>query len=404
MADDARVRAENVARTSYGRLLALLAARTHDLASAEDALADAFERALTRWPVDGVPDDPDAWLLTVARNRQRDRWKSAAERTAVPLDEAVHDVAAPGPGTDRRLELLLVCAHPDLAGASVPLMLNTVLGFTAERIGAAFLVPTATMAARLTRAKKRIAREKIPFAVPETGAGLDGRLGPVLEAVYGSYSIEWPTPPRERHALLLGLAGTIAEAAPTVAEAHGLAALMYLSSARLPARVDEDGRYVPLPQQDPGRWDRDLIAAGHRHLRAAHALGTVGRFQLEAAIGAVHCARRPGEPPDWAHLRRLYEALAGLSPTRGALVARAAVIAETDGARAGLDALGSVDGVDRLQSAWALRAALLDRVGDPASGEAYAKAVSLTTDPAEREYLRSRAHRIGRPGPDSALR
>ncbi|CAM3817029.1 RNA polymerase sigma factor [Tsukamurella ocularis] len=395
MDTDPEVRAEHAARTSYGRLLALLAARTHDLAAAEDALADAFERALTRWPVDGVPDDPDAWLLTVARNRQRDRWKSAAERTAVPFDEAAHDVPAPGEISDRRLELLLVCAHPDLADASVPLMLNTVLGFTAAQIGAALLVPTATMAARLTRAKKRIAKDRIPFEVPGA-ADLSGRLGPVLEAVYGSYSIEWPTPPRERHALLLGLAGTVAEAAPSVAEAHGLAALLYLSSARLRARVDEDGRYVPLPLQDPRRWDRDLIAAGHRHLRAAHALGTVGRFQLEAAIGAVHCARGAGEPPDWAHLRRLYDALLGLAPTRGAAVARVAVIAETDGARAGLAALDALDGVERLQPAWALRASLLGRLGDPDAGAAYAKAISLTIDPAERAYLQRRAREIGR--------
>ncbi|MCA0155803.1 RNA polymerase subunit sigma-70 [Tsukamurella sp. M9C] len=395
MAGDAEVRAENAARTSYGRLLALLATRTHDLAAAEDALADAFERALTQWPVDGTPDDPDAWLLTVARNRQRDRWKSAAERRSLPFDEAAHDAAAPGESPDRRLELLLVCAHPAVAGASVPLMLNTVLGFTAEQIGAALLVPTATMAARLTRAKKRIERERIPFAVPEVDA-LAGRLGPVLEAVYGSYSIEWPTPPRERHALLLGLAGTIAESAPTVAEAHGLAALMYLSSARLPARVDEDGRYIPLPLQDPRRWDRDLIAAGHRHLRVAHALGTVGRFQLEAAIGAVHCARRPGEASDWANLRRLYDALVALAPTRGAAVARAAVIAETDGARAGLEALDLLDGVERLQPAWAVRASLLDRLGEPAADAAYAKAISITTDPAEREYLARRARGTGR--------
>ncbi|NMD57683.1 MULTISPECIES: RNA polymerase sigma factor [Tsukamurella] len=392
---DAQVRAETAARTSYGRLLALLAARTHDVASAEDALADAFERALTRWPVDGVPDDPDAWLLTVARNRQRDRWRSAAERTSVLFDEAVHDAPAPGAVPDRRLELLLVCAHPDLADASVPLMLNTVLGFTAERIGAALLIPTATMAARLTRAKKRIARDRIPFVVPENGQLAD-RLTPVLEAVYGSYAIEWPTPPRERHALLLGLGETIAAAAPSAPEAHGLAALMYLSSARLPARVDEDGRFVPLSLQDPDRWDRDLISAGHHHLRAAHGLGAVGRFQLEAAIGAVHCARRPGEEPDWTHLRRLYDALIALAPTRGAAVARAAVIAEVDGPRAGLAALDAVDAVDRLQSAWALRAHLLDLVGDPGAGTARAKAISLTTDPAERQYLRRTARESGR--------
>ncbi|MDF0530113.1 sigma factor [Tsukamurella sp. 8F] len=387
MRTEGEMRAEAAARTSYGRLLALLAARTHDVAAAEDALADAFERALTRWPVDGVPREPDAWLLTVARNRQRDRWKSAAERTSVPLADE-HDGEAGAALPDRRLELLLVCAHPGIAQAGVPLMLNAVLGFTAEQIGAAFLIPTATMAARLTRAKKRIRSARIPFEIPD-GAALPERLDPVLEAVYGAYSIEWPTPPRERHALLLGLAETITEAAPASAEAHGLAALLYLSSARLPARI-HDGRYVPLPRQDPQLWDRDLIAAAHRRLRRAHALGDLGRFQLEAAIGAVHCAREPGAQPDWPTLRRLYEHLQAIAPTGGGAVALAAVTAETDGAAAGLAALDAVEGAERLQPAWALRAHLLDRLDEPAAKDAYAKAISLTTDPAEREYLAGR--------------
>nr|WP_041945142.1 DUF6596 domain-containing protein [Tsukamurella paurometabola] len=384
----ATVRAENAARTSYGRLLALLAARTHDLAAAEDALADAFERALTRWPVDGVPDDPDAWLLTVARNRQRDHWKSAAQRSTVPLDD-VHDGPALPDQPDQRFELLLVCAHPDVADAAVPLMLNTVLGFTAEQIGRAFLIPTATMAARLTRAKKRIQRDQVPFTIPE-GAEVGARIDAVLEAVYGAYSLQWPTPPRERHALLLGLVETITDTAPTVAEAHGLAATLYLSSARLPARLAGDGGFVPLPQQDPRRWDRDLIALGHRHLRAAHALGTVGRFQLEAAIGAVHCARAPGAAPDWRTLHGLYGSLQAIAPTRGGAVALAAVTGELDGAEAGLAALDAIPDTERLQSAWALRAHLLRRLGDPRAESAYDKAISLTTDPGERAYLAAR--------------
>ncbi|GAA1008767.1 RNA polymerase sigma factor [Nocardiopsis tropica] len=385
---DPQVRAEHAARTSYGRLLSLLAARTHDPAAAEDALADAFERALTRWPFDGVPDDPDAWLLTVARNRQRDRWKSAAVQATVPLDD-VHDGPALQDQPDRRFELLLVCAHPGVADAAVPLMLNTVLGFTAEQVGRAFLIPTATMAARLTRAKKRIQRDRIPFEVPGENE-IDTRIEAVLEGVYGAYSIEWPSPPRERHALLLGLAETITDAAPTIAEAHGLAATLYLSSARLPARLSEHGDFVPLPQQDPRRWDRDLIGIGHRHLRAAHALGIVGRFQLEAAIGAVHCARPAGGKPDWRTLHGLYRSLQALAPTRGGGVALAAVTAELDGAAAGLAAAGSLPDTERLHTAWALRAHLLSRLGDPEAKSAYDKAISLTTDPAERAYLESR--------------
>jgi predicted RNA polymerase sigma factor len=382
------MRAETAARTAYGRLLALLAAVDHDVPAAEDALADAFERALIRWPLDGVPRDPDAWLLTVARNRRRDQWKSAAARTSVPLDAADPVCTPDMDDRDPRLELLLVCADPAINGAvRVPLMLNTVLGFTAGQIGRAFLVPPTTMAARLVRAKQRIKRDRIPFRIPDADL-LPARLNPVLEAVYGAYSIEWPTVPRERHALILGLAETIAAAAAGSAEASGLAALLCLSSARLPARLDDRGAFVPLVEQDPRRWDRHLIALGHRHLRAAHALGTVGRFQLEAAIAAVHCARRPGAAPDWPMLRRLHESLQSLAPTAGGAVALAAVVAETDGPAAGLAALDRVPGLQRSQPAWATRAHLLSRLGDRSGADtALDKAISLTTDPAERAHL-----------------
>lgn len=388
MTDDVGQWAEVAARRSYGRLLSLLAARTHDFAGAEDALADAFERALTRWPADGIPDDPDAWLLTVARNRQRDRYRSAANRTSVPLDLDRHDaVAMDEVRGDRRLDLLLLCAHPDIAaGARVPLMLNTVLGYTAERIGLAFLIPPSTMAGRLVRAKQRIRRDLIPFEIPD--AATPERVAAVLEAVYSAYGIEWPTVPRDRYVLILGLATVIAEAMPQVAEAHGLAALLCLSSARLPARLDDAGCLVPLAEQDPANWDAHLIALGHRYLRAAHALSEVGPFQLEATINAVHCARAAGTPPDWATLRRLHEWLQVLAPTAGGRVALAAVIAETDGATAGLAALDGVPTDDRLQPGWVLRAHLLHRLGDDAgAAAALRRAIELTTDPAERAHL-----------------
>jgi len=198
------VRSASVAaRDSYGRLLALLAAATSDLAGAEDALADAFERALRTWPSQGVPGSPDAWLLTVARNRLRDEWKSARAQRAVTLDAGL-GVLAPFVDVDvdsipdRRLELMLVCAHPAIERAvHTPLMLNTVLGFTAEQVGRAFSIPPSTMATRLVRAKKRIKAAGIPFRIPDR-ADLPARMNSVLEAVYGAYVIDWATGPQRR--------------------------------------------------------------------------------------------------------------------------------------------------------------------------------------------------------------
>nr|WP_232017231.1 DUF6596 domain-containing protein [Gordonia insulae] len=382
-------------------MLAVLAAPTHDLAGAEDALADAFERALTRWPGDGVPRDPDGWLLTVARNRQRDRWRSAAARTSVPFDDAVHDVVAPDgtvpPLRDRRLELLLVCAHPEInRSVHAALMLNTVLGYTAGQIGHAFAIPGGTMAARLVRAKRRIRERELPFAIPGVDE-LPTRIAPVLEAIYAAYSIEWPRVDRAHRALLLGLGEVLTEVAPDSAEAHGLVAVMALSSARLPARTDGHGRFVPLPEQDPARWDPDLISRAHEHLRSAHRLGEVGRFQLEAAISAVHCARPPGRAPDWLTLRPLHEALQAVAPTLGGAVAVSAVVAEIDGPAAGLARLDGVVGAERFQPAWVTRAHLLDRLGR--GGEAAAafdKAITLTVDPAERRHLQERLAAVDR--------
>ncbi|WP_018177262.1 RNA polymerase sigma factor [Jongsikchunia kroppenstedtii] len=391
--------ASAVARTSYGRLLSLLAAASNDIAAAEDSLADAFERALRRWPVDGVPDSPDAWLLTVARNRQRDRWRAASSRD-VELDNDIHggshlDDIDPDAIGDRRLELLLVCAHPAISPAAhTPLMLNTVLGFTATQIGTAFAVPPTTMAARLTRAKKRIKAAHIPFRIPDREA-LPGRMQAVTEAIYGAYAIDWNV--GELGAEALQLAELLAELAPDGdnadrAEAHGLAALISLSSARLAARDPQ--RYVPLTQQDPQAWDADLIENGRRHLAAAHRLGMVGRFQLEAAISAVHCARRDTGVTDWTTLRSLYTTLREVAPTLGGQVALAAVVAEIDGPEAGVAILDRIgESARRFQPWWAARALLLARAGSDATA-AYDKAISLTTDPAERRYLAEQRARV----------
>jgi predicted RNA polymerase sigma factor len=395
------------ARDSYGRLLALLAAATSDLAGAEDALADAFERALRTWPAQGVPGNPDAWLLTVARNRLRDEWKSARAQRAVPLDTVpdtlthIDDVdvdAIP----DRRLELMLVCAHPAIDRAMhTPLMLNTVLGFTAEQVGRAFSVPAPTMATRLVRVKKRIKAAGIPFRIPGL-ADLPARMASVLEAVYGAYVIDWATGPQARQlpSEALHLAEVLTTLVPGDPEALGLAALIELSAARGPARVDAEGHFVPLADQDPALWNRELISRAHEHLRAAHARGRLGRFQLEAAIQAVHCARGRDGTTDWPTLLTLHRILQAVAPSLGSGVALAAVTAEVDGPAAGLAALDALlleagQRARLFQPAMATRAHLLDRLGRKEEAlAAYDSAISLTHDTAEREYLERRRDRV----------
>ena len=398
------------ARDSYGRLLALLSASTSDIASAEDALGDAFERALRTWPARGVPGNPDAWLLTVARNRLRDHWKSAHATRAVPVgdapDAALHtddlDVDAI---PDRRLELMLVCAHPAIERAAhTPLMLNTVLGFTAEQIGRAFTIPAPTMATRLVRAKKRIRAARIPFRIPDQ-SDLPARMAAVLEAVYGAYVIDWATTgpqARELPSEALHLAEVLTTLVPGDPEAHGLAALVQLSASRAPARLDSGGRFVPLSEQDPSLWDSQLIARAHDHLRAAHARRELGRFQLEAAIQAVHCARRRAGPTDWATLLSLHRLLQAIAPSLGSGVALAAATAEVEGPAAGLATLDAVlrDGgthAGRFQPARATRAHLLEQLGrNEEAVAAYDSAIDLTHDPPQRQYLRHRRDRAGR--------
>ena len=391
------------ARDSYGRLLALLAASTSDLAAAEDALGDAFERALRTWPSQGVPGSPDAWLLTVARNRLRDQWKSARVQRTVPLDAGgdalahIDDIDVDSI-PDRRLELMLVCAHPAIERAvRTPLMLNTVLGFTAEQVGRAFSVPSSTMATRLVRAKKRVKAAGIPFRIPDR-ADLPARMTAVLEAVYGAYVIDWATGPQDRQlpSEALHLAEVLVTLVPGDPEARGLAALIELSAARAPARVDAGGRFVPLAAQDPSLWNQHLISRAHGHLRAAHARGQLGRFQLEAAIQAVHCSRGADGTTDWPALLTLHRILHAIAPSLGCGVALAAVTAEVDGPAAGLAALDALleeagEQGRRFQPARATRAHLLERLGRKEEAvAAYESAISLTHDTPERRYLEHR--------------
>lgn len=404
---DARGAAERAARASYGRLLALLAAPTRDLALAEDALADAFEKALRLWPEQGVPGNPAGWLFTVARNRQRDVLASAARRTSAPLDpqEALMsnlgslDAEALDAIPDRRLELLFVCAHPAIDPAiRTPLMLHTVLGVESAAIARAFHVPPAAMAQRLVRAKRRIRQAGIPFTVP-VQTDMPHRLTAVLEAIYGAYAVAWRADATSDLAgEALYLAVTLARLLPHEPEAYGLAALIALSSARSDARL-VDGRYVPLDEQDVGRWDAELVRFGERLLSTAHESGRPGRFQLEAAIQSAQVARLFGRRASDHQLLRLQRALVAIAPTLGARVALAAILGRVDGAEAGLRELQPVaPAASDFAPYWATRAHLLAAAGRPdEAAPAYERAIALTEDEAEQAWLRCRLTQLDQP-------
>jgi predicted RNA polymerase sigma factor len=390
-------RVANVARDSYGRLLAVLAAPTRDIAAAEDALADALERALARWTDDGIPANPEGWLLTVARNRLRDVWKSPGYRMTESLDEIEYpstSLEGDGPAIpDRRLELMLVCAHPAIAPSiRTPLMLQSVLGVEAAAIATAFAVEPSTMAQRLVRAKKRIRDAGIPFVLPERD-DLAERLPAVLEAVYGAYAIDGQLAPRgapieSLSAEALHLALVLAELLPAEPEVLGLAALVCLSEARRPAKWTADGGFIPLDEQDTRLWDEVLMARGEALLRRAHGHRRPDRFQYEAAIQSVHCTTQG--KVDVNALRKLHRALLRVAPSLGAAVASAAVDGQIDGPDAGLRALDAIGdpAVERFQPAWTTRAHLLAEAGRAAeAADAYRRAIELTADPGVADYL-----------------
>jgi RNA polymerase sigma-70 factor, ECF subfamily len=399
---------ERLTRLSYGRLVAILGARMGNLQDAEDALGEALVVALDTWPRTGAPDHPDAWLLTTARRRWSDTKRSSqvalryqdhlalleAERASVP--EAVFP--------DERLKLMFVCAHPAIeARLRTPLMLQTVLGLDAKRMASVFLVSPGTLGQRLTRAKHKIATAGVPYEVPG-GDALAGRLPDVLDAIYAAYSVGFDgTPVGDDKAIgateeAIWLASLMCQLMPDAAEAHGLLALMLFGEARRPGRTDPGtGRFIPLDRQDTGLWNQRMIADAEQCLRNAGRSLSLGRYQLEAAIQAVHAARHVTGATDWAQLLLLYEGLVRVSPTVGAQTGRAVAIAEVHGPAVGLAALDDIDPDRRLtyQPWWAVRAHLAAEVGhrDMALG-AFDRAIGLTEDAFVRAYLYEAQNRV----------
>ena len=396
---------ETVARHSYGRLVAYLAARSGDIAGAEDALSDAFAAALQRWPASGVPQKPEAWLLHAARNRLIDAARHAqVRRKTAPLLELAaeaEDVATMHPNfPDERLSLLFVCAHPAIDVASrTPLMLQAVLGLPAARIASAFLVSPAAMDRRLVRAKTKIREAGIPFRVPEPPEW-DERASFVLDAIYSAFTAGWENAVDDdatHHALsveAIALGRTLVQLLPNEPEARGLLALMLHCEARRAARTAPDGAFVPLDRQDPARWSRPMIDEAEEHLRLASAFQRPGRYQLEAAIQSIHAHRLVGGGIDWREIALLYEGLVRVTPAIGARVGRAVALAEAGDVAAGLAALEAMPAgrTAHYQPWWAARAHLLRRLGRTTEARAaFERAASLTDDPALRTYLLARA-------------
>lgn len=402
-----------VVRVEGGRVLATLTRHLGDLDLAEDAVQDAVVRALERWPRDGVPDNPAAWLTTTARHAALDRVRREAKRG--PKEEAamtVHDgpaeVPEPSMVRDDQLRLLFTCCHPAIApDARVALALRTLCGLTTEEIAAAFLVPTSTMAQRLVRAKKKIARARIPYRVPPDHE-LPDRLDAVLAVVYVVFT--------EAHNATSGddvvrtdlaeeairLARLLVELMPDVPECQGLLALLLATHARRASRLDDAGELVLLADQDRTAWDHAAIAEADALVRTALGRRTPGPYQVQAAIACCHGTAATAGATDWPQIAELYGVLETLRPDPVVRLNRAVAVAEASGAAAGLAVVDGIEGLDRWHRYHAVRGELLHRLGRAAEAEvAFRAALAGDPSPAEARHLEGRLAAGGRQVPRS---
>lgn len=395
---------ERVARESWGRLVAFLTAQCGDLAAAEDAVAEALRSALDGWPQKGIPGNPEAWLLVVGRRRLQDTLRHAHryeefDPASSGITEFV-EISDDGPFRDERLQMLFLCAHPAIdKSIHTPLMLQAVLGLTAERIASAFLVRPSTMGQRLSRAKAKIRQAKIRFELPERFE-MPGRLAAVLEAIYAAYGTGWDDPAGSEPSLrgltqeAIFLGQLLVELLPDEGESHGLLALMLYCESRSAARRSSDGSYIPLAEQSCELWSKDQIAEAEQHLAQAATLGAIGRFQLEAAIQSAHAQRIVTGSRDWAAIESLYRMLVAIAPTAGAIIAHIAAVSEVYGAKRALELVEALPPEDfaQYQPWWALLADLQQKTGrGDAARSSYQRAVGLSQDAAVRRFLLERA-------------
>ena len=400
---------DRTVREEWGRILAALVKTLGDFQLAEDSLQDAVAGALEAWPKSGLPDAPAAWLITTARRKAIDRirrdtrFKARATELSHLLDTVHHDnhLTNPDEIPDKRLEMIYTCCHPALdQKTQVALTLRTLGGLTTDDIAASFLDKPATMAQRLVRAKQKIAGARIPYRIPDA-TELPQRTAAVLSVIYLIFNQGYSDMDAQSRLLTdeaVRLGRIMHGLAPDDPEVAGLLALMLLHDARHHSRRDAAGDMIPLENQNRNRWDRAKITEGDGLLRAALAKGSVGPFQLQAAISGVHAGSASWEDTDWVQISALYALLFQVQPTPVVQVNHAVAVSYARSADEGLallDALKDIPSFNRYQPYHAARAALSARNGDLSGARAaYQSALSLTDDPAEIRFLEQKLKAI----------